>query len=227
MAERQRPKEQDPKVRCKNFEAVEENFTAEQVKLEASRCLNCKNPQCVKGCPVNINIPAFIAKIKDGDPLANMNDVIDTEWKVLNKKDYVHMEGRIIGGCLDILTHICGSKYDHVNEFIDRYAKDGIIWYFESCDLNILEQLRSYKQLINSNWFKHCRGVIIGRPLNDKDIMGSSYKDVINDCFKDMPFDVLYDLDIGHVAPINSIVNGSIVKIDFKNKKGTIKQELV
>ncbi|MCQ2755202.1 MAG: dihydropyrimidine dehydrogenase, partial [bacterium] len=52
--ERQKAKEQDKFERRKNFDAVEENFTIEQVKAEVSRCLNCKNPQCVKGCPVNI-----------------------------------------------------------------------------------------------------------------------------------------------------------------------------
>ena len=64
---RQRPIEQDKFERRNNFDAVEENLTAEQVKLEASRCLNCKNPQCVKGCPVNIQIPDFIKALKEDD----------------------------------------------------------------------------------------------------------------------------------------------------------------
>ena len=63
--ERQKQYEQDPMVRRTNFDAVENNLTPEQAKLEASRCLNCKNPQCVKGCPVNINIPSFIHEIKE------------------------------------------------------------------------------------------------------------------------------------------------------------------
>jgi len=62
---RQRPVEQDKFERRHNFDAVEENLTPEQVKLEASRCLNCKNPQCVKGCPVNIQIPDFIKALKE------------------------------------------------------------------------------------------------------------------------------------------------------------------
>ena len=62
---RQRPKEQDKFERRHNFLPVEENLTAEQVKEEASRCLSCKNPRCVKGCPVNINIPEFIKALKE------------------------------------------------------------------------------------------------------------------------------------------------------------------
>ena len=65
--ERQKVEEQDKILRRSNFEAVESNLTPEQVKLEASRCLNCKNPRCVQGCPVNIQIPDFIKAIKEDD----------------------------------------------------------------------------------------------------------------------------------------------------------------
>ena len=72
---RQRPVEQDMYERRKNFNAVEDNFTEEQAKAEASRCLNCKNPQCVKGCPVNIHIPDFIKALKE-DRLDEAGDII-------------------------------------------------------------------------------------------------------------------------------------------------------
>ncbi|NLW46241.1 MAG: NADPH-dependent glutamate synthase [Firmicutes bacterium] len=58
---------QDPKVRGKNFEEVALGYTEEQALAEASRCLNCKKPLCVQGCPVEVGIPEFIAKIKEGD----------------------------------------------------------------------------------------------------------------------------------------------------------------
>jgi glutamate synthase (NADPH/NADH) small chain len=64
---RQLPRTLEPDYRNKNFEEVENNFSDEQAKLEANRCINCKNPKCVAGCPVNINIPAFIQKVKEGN----------------------------------------------------------------------------------------------------------------------------------------------------------------
>ena len=60
-------REQDPKVRAKNFEEVCYGYNKEEAMAEASRCLNCKNPQCRKGCPVSVNIPGFIEHLKSGD----------------------------------------------------------------------------------------------------------------------------------------------------------------
>ena len=59
--------EQDPKVRAKNFEEVCLGYGVEEAVAEAGRCLNCKNPQCVQGCPVSISIPDFIAQVKEGN----------------------------------------------------------------------------------------------------------------------------------------------------------------
>ncbi len=58
---------QQPLVRAKNFDEVALGYTAEIAVAEASRCLNCKKPLCVSGCPVNINIPSFVTKIAAGD----------------------------------------------------------------------------------------------------------------------------------------------------------------
>lgn len=59
--------EQDPNVRNKNFKEVALGYTEEMAKEEAARCLNCKNRPCVSGCPVNVHIPEFIAKVAEGD----------------------------------------------------------------------------------------------------------------------------------------------------------------
>ncbi|MBE6070597.1 MAG: NADPH-dependent glutamate synthase [Clostridium butyricum] len=60
-------REQDPKVRATNFEEVCLGYNEEEAVKEATRCLNCKNPQCRQGCPVSIDIPAFVSKVKDKD----------------------------------------------------------------------------------------------------------------------------------------------------------------
>lgn len=60
-------REQDAKVRATNFEEVCLGYNDEEAHLEALRCLECKNPMCVKGCPVSINIPGFIHHVKEGN----------------------------------------------------------------------------------------------------------------------------------------------------------------
>ncbi len=60
-------REQDPKVRATNFEEVCLGYNEQEAIDEATRCLNCPNPQCVKGCPVSIDIPKFIQELKAGD----------------------------------------------------------------------------------------------------------------------------------------------------------------
>ena len=60
-------REQDPKVRATNFEEVCLGYNQEEAMEEAQRCLGCKKPKCVEGCPVSINIPGFIEQIKEGN----------------------------------------------------------------------------------------------------------------------------------------------------------------
>lgn len=60
-------REQDPRVRATNFEEVCYGYNSEEAQEEALRCLNCKNPRCVQGCPVSINIPDFIQEVKAGN----------------------------------------------------------------------------------------------------------------------------------------------------------------
>ena len=57
-------REQEPQVRAQNFEEVCLGYNQEEAMEEAGRCLNCKNAQCVKGCPVAIDIPGFVSQIK-------------------------------------------------------------------------------------------------------------------------------------------------------------------
>ncbi len=70
-------REQDPKERATNFDEVCLGYNDEEAKCEAQRCLKCKNPQCVKGCPVAISIPEFIQKVEDGD--------VEEAYKVIGK----------------------------------------------------------------------------------------------------------------------------------------------
>ncbi|MFZ5433146.1 MAG: NADPH-dependent glutamate synthase [Calditrichota bacterium] len=70
--------EQAPAERIKNFTEVPFGYTEEQAMAEASRCIICKNPKCVDGCPVNIDIPKFVAQVRDGDFLGAARTIRST-----------------------------------------------------------------------------------------------------------------------------------------------------
>ena len=67
IRERVAVREQDPKVRAKNFEEVCYGYSEQEAVLEASRCMNCKKPACMTACPVSVKIPFFVAKVVEGD----------------------------------------------------------------------------------------------------------------------------------------------------------------
>ena len=67
VMEKHKMPEQDPKVRARNFQEVALGYDEDTAVAEAERCLNCKVPKCRQGCPVQVNIPAFIGKIKERD----------------------------------------------------------------------------------------------------------------------------------------------------------------
>jgi len=71
-------REQDPKVRIRNFEEVPFGYTPEEAVAEAERCLQCKRAPCIQGCPVNINIPKFIREIREGDFRAAIRTIKET-----------------------------------------------------------------------------------------------------------------------------------------------------
>ncbi|MCJ7783295.1 MAG: NADPH-dependent glutamate synthase [Desulfobacterales bacterium] len=64
---RQKMPEQEPKVRARNFDEVPFGYTPDLAQLEAGRCLQCKKPKCIEGCPVEVEIPAFVKLISEGD----------------------------------------------------------------------------------------------------------------------------------------------------------------
>lgn len=75
---RQHPPEQTPETRRKNFDEVTWNYTPEMAKLEAARCLQCKKPKCVLGCPVHVNIPGFIQLVAEGKFLEAAQKIRET-----------------------------------------------------------------------------------------------------------------------------------------------------
>jgi glutamate synthase (NADPH/NADH) small chain len=116
---RQKMAEQDPKERIKNFNEVPFGFNEEQAKLEATRCIQCKRPTCVEGCPVNIDIPAFLALIKEGK-------FMEAAWKIKEQNALPAICGRVCPQeeqCEKVC--VLGKKDKPVSiGYLERFAAD-------------------------------------------------------------------------------------------------------
>lgn len=152
----------------------------------------------------------------------NNNYYLDTKvkWELLNGE--FDISGRIIGGCSDCLRYLPGTKYDHTKDFIERYKKDGIIWYFDIFSQSSEDFYLMLLQLKDAGWFKYTKGVIVGRVKHPNGYTTMTYQDALKKVFKKIP--LVFNADIGHVPPKMTIINGSLAHITCKDNKGIIEQ---
>lgn len=161
----------------------------------------------------------------EGNSLCGYNLTEEVKYCSLDNQSH-KFSGRMIGGCLDVLSQICGTKFDKVDEFIERYREDGFIWFLESCDLNVFAQRRALFQLINAGWFKNCKGILYGRPLNSEPIFDYTVEDALMDSFKELNIPVIYGCDFGHVPPSMPIIAGSVATVEYEDGKASIEYQL-
>ena len=137
------------------------------------------------------------------------------------------VQGRMLGGCLDILCCLCGTKFDHTKDFIEKYNADGTIFFLEACDLNPLSILRGLWQLKNAGWFKNVKAFLFGRPLHINDsVMGLDCRQAVIHVLGDAGVPILFDLDIGHLPPQLPIICGAFGTIHAKGNTLSITYSL-
>ncbi len=155
--------------------------------------------------------------LKDEEhPLAPYNVTEPVVLKRFPDEDVV-LEGRLIGGCMDILQMFPGTPYDKVKEFNEKYKEDGIIWFLEACDLNLMSIRRALWQYKKAGWFEHVKGFLIGRPLcMGQEMFGIDQYRAVTDILSEYNVPIIMDLDIGHLSPMMPIISGSTAKVTVK-----------
>ncbi len=149
-----------------------------------------------------------------------------TIWKNLYGEKEIIMQGRLLGGCLDVIQSLWGTKWDKIHEYIEKYKEEGIIWYLECCEISTPELYRKLWQMQQAGYFRYCKGIIFGRPLFVKEDYEMSHDNAIRECMQKLHIPIITGADIGHVAPQMAMVNGAIVKIISKEGKGIIETYL-
>ena len=129
-------------------------------------------------------------------------------------KDKVSFSGRLIGGCMDCLVNLVGTRFDRTAEFVKRYKNDGIIWFLESCDLSVMSLCRALWQMENAGWFEHANGFLIGRPLRFDDTFGDfDHYMAVKEILGKYNVPIVMDVDIGHQFPQMPIISGSCADV--------------
>lgn len=143
-------------------------------------------------------------------------------WKSLFNKKKVSMKGRLIGGCLDLLVSLIGTRFDYTKDFISKYQEDGILWYFDNCELTSEGVIRALWQLKEAGWFQGTKGILFGRSMTNSSYYDISFEEAIRRSLNDLDIEVLWDLDFGHVKPSVTLINGAIAQVEYEDGKGMI-----
>lgn len=151
----------------------------------------------------------------------------EVRWDILLPDQYrenreIHIQGRILGGCMDCLLNLVGTRYDKTAAFAERYRKDGILWFLESYSLNSEEIVRGLWQLREAGWFKHAAGFIFGRPAMFDTHYDISYKEAAYSVLGEMGVPMIFDADIGHQPPVFTMINGALAAVKYNDNKGAI-----
>lgn len=162
----------------------------------------------------------------DIEPYAEYKLEKEVKWKNLRNESRIEFEGRALGGCLDVLVTLIGTKYDKVKEFIETYKQDGIVWYFDIFDMLDSTLFSHLIQFKYAGYFENCKGIIFGRVANIREDLGLRLEEIIKKSIGCFDIPIILDADIGHVMPQLAIVNGAIINVVSENGKGIIKTKL-
>ena len=147
-----------------------------------------------------------------------------TAWRCVNRDvdAVVHFEGRLIGGCIDTLTHIANTAHGDVRSFIQSAGSDGVVLYVENAEMSPTALVRALQVLRWAGWLCGVRGVLVGRSAA-KDSTGPGeirYAEALHHCLAELSCPVLVDVDIGHRPPQLVLINGALSSVRWSASDG-------
>ncbi|SDB89566.1 hypothetical protein [Acinetobacter boissieri] len=165
------------------------------------------------------------------NPSDGFNLTVPTQWKRLDGEvSPISFHGRFIGGCLETISRLAGTEFGDIPQFIKQYATVGIILYFESSELKPCALARALLSLKMQYWFNGLSGILVGRSSTKEQEKGATdqltYIDALKLALGYLNIPVIYDVDIGHVPPQMSLVNGALAQVNFTQTDCSITQQL-
>lgn len=160
------------------------------------------------------------------DPLAPYTLTEKTTWTNLFNEDKIHLKGRVIGGCLDVLFPLIKTPYDNIDNFIKKYKDDNIIWFLEAAEVNIFNYKKALWQMKEAGWFNNAKGVLFGRTPSAIDFIDLTLFEVTKDVLKDLNIPIIMDMDIGHISPMLTMFTGAMIEVYNDKEKSYVKFDL-
>jgi muramoyltetrapeptide carboxypeptidase len=163
-------------------------------------------------------------------PEASLNRTEITLWKRLDRgSGKIVIGGRLIGGCIETLSRIAGTRFGNLPAFVRASENKGVILYLENAGYDPCELLRALRSLRLLGWFSGIQGLLLGRSAaaEPSDPNALNYVDALDASLGDLPYPVIYDVDIGHQPPQFTLVNGALAVVTFESGRGSLVQNLV
>lgn len=152
--------------------------------------------------------------------------ILDSEVCWNSNRPSVSASGRLIGGCLDVIDQILGTRYDGTEAFARRYADDGIIWYLDIFDMTPEHIIKTLDLIKEENGFDNAKAVIVGRIMFLGDTTEGEYEAMLFNYFGKLGIPCIFNADIGHVKPCMTLINGAYTELECSGGRGSIRQEL-
>lgn len=150
----------------------------------------------------------------------SFSDDLSKDNKWININGPVDETGILIGGCIDVLKDLIGTKFDETNKFIEKYKNDGIIWYFDVFSMTSESLYNTLIQFKYAGWFNYTKAILIGKVCIEGTFVDMSYEELIKNAIPDIP--IIYKFDVGHVKPSFTMINGIKVRVISDDNEGSL-----
>lgn len=146
-------------------------------------------------------------------------------WTRLDGTGAVEAEGRLIGGCIEALCGLAGTKYLDASDFARAEAPDGLLVYVEDAGSDVFSICRSLHGMRLAGFFDHANAILVGRS-KARDHGSLSHQEAILDALGSLGVPLIADVECGHVPPYMPIVNGAHGRIVHSARGGELIQTL-
>jgi len=150
-----------------------------------------------------------------------------TLWKRLDgSTDPASFSGHLIGGCLDTVAWLAGTRFGDVPAFVRECGDEGVVLFLENVEMSPTGLVRALLSLKRHGWFDGLAGLMIGRSAGPQPESenGLQYAEALVTVLSDTGAPVLYDVDIGHHPPQVTLINGAFAQVNFAGGKGSVVQ---